>query len=150
MLEAGILAPEPNLSPWWCWVNRGPDNPQPYTEDLDGLDDPIVLQLSIPSTQIALSCFDLWHFVLNRSYVYSSQDDELAFDRAQAATQKGSSGEILLEAKLRASWTAVFDLDQTKVDMGPFESKSIQGCFWVLRHDQVTAVLERTALNSYE
>lgn len=146
MIEAGISAPERNLSPWWCWINRDPGNPEPYAEDLEGLDDPVVLQLSIPAFEVALSCFDLWHFVLNRSYVYSSEQDELEFDGAQAT----AANKPLLEARIRASWAAVFDLAQTSVDMGPLESKSIQGCFWVLRRDNVTAILERAALNSYE
>jgi hypothetical protein len=54
MAQAGIPEPAPGLSPWWCWVKRGGDSPKPYVEE--SLEDPVVLQLSIPAHLVALSC----------------------------------------------------------------------------------------------
>ena len=150
MASAGLSAPAEDLTPWWCWIKRGADSPMPYREDLDGLTDPVVLQLSVPSNLIVLSCFDLWHFVLNRIYVPDSAEDEAQFDLDIAATEPGSDALVALEARLQKSWSAIFELDQTKVDMGTFETKSIQGCLWTLERVYVTAILGRMDLPSYE
>jgi hypothetical protein len=150
MANAGVPAPAFGLSPWWCWVSRGQNHPEPYIEDLAGLDDPVVLELSIPSDQIVLSCFDLWHFVLNRSYVWTSESDEKDFDKAIEGAQGGGEQARQLEARLQDSWSAIFDLDQAEVDMGAFEIKSIQGCFWTLTRDNVVALIERDVLTSYD
>jgi hypothetical protein len=150
MASAGLSAPAESLTPWWCWVRHGADSPMPYREDLDGLEDPLVLQLSVPSNLVVISCFDLWHFVLNRIYVPDSVEDEAQFDLDIAATEPGSDAAVALEARLQKSWSAIFELDQTKVDLGTFETKSIQGCFWTLDRIYVTATLEGCELKSYE
>lgn len=149
MTSAGIRAPASDLSPWWCWVRREQSHPEPYIEDVEGLLDPVVLKLSLPSEQIVLSCFDLWHFVLNKWYVWASELDEQEFDRAMKNAEEGSVAALQLQRRMEESWSAIFELDQTAVDMGPFEAKSIQGCFWTLRLADVTAVIERHALTSY-
>ena len=148
--SAGIIAPEPGLSPWWCWVRRAENHPEPYIEDTEGLHDPVVLELSVPSEQIVLSCFDLWHFVLNKCYVRTSELDEQDFDRAQEGAEEGSDAALQIKQRMQESWLAVFKLDQSAVDMGPFETKSIQGCFWTLRLSDVTAVMEQDVLSSYD
>jgi len=150
MAETGLPAPALGLSPWWCWVKRGEDGGKPYIEDLAGLEDPVVLQLRFPANLIALSCFDLWHFVLNRCYVYDSEEDEAEFDVALQAAEEGSEAAQNLEQRLRKSWLAIFELDQRRVDMGPFDSKSIQGCFWMLERRYVTALLEPADLDTFE
>ena len=149
MIGAGIRPPAQGLSPWWCWIRRGIDSRRPYIEDLGGLKDPVVLQMSIPAQDVVPSCFDLWHYVLNHWYVYSSEADERDFDHAQDSTEKGTPAEGLLEIRLRESWLAVFDLERTIPDHGRFETKSFQGCFWTLQHPYVTAVLEKNDLISY-
>jgi hypothetical protein len=150
MTEAGLPAPASKLTPWWCWVRRESDHAKPFIEDVEQIDDPVVLQLSIPATAIALSCFDLWHFVLNRSYVYASEEDGADFDSALKVIEPNSDNAALLEERLQKSWLTIFQLDQSQVDMGPFLSRSIQGCFWVLKQSYVTAVLGREDLDSYE
>ncbi len=109
----------------------------------------MVLQLAVPSEQVVLSCFDLWHFVLNNWYVWSSELDEQDFDRAKEDVEEGSDAAQVLQQRMQKSWSAVFELNQSAVDMGPFEAKSIQGCFWTLRLADVTAVIEPVALTSY-
>jgi hypothetical protein len=110
----------------------------------------VVLELSVPFEQIVLSCFDLWHFVLNKCYVWASELDEQDFDRAHESAEEGSDAALQLKQRMQKSWSAVFELDQCAVDMGPFEAKSIQGCFWTLRLSDVTAVMERDVLTSYD
>ncbi|WP_460044589.1 DUF3841 domain-containing protein [Pseudomonas sp. S2_H01] len=150
MASAGIYPPGPDLSPWWCWVRREQNHPEPYIEDTEGLHDPVVLELSIPAEKIVLSCFDLWHFVLNKCYVWASELDEQDFDRAQESAEEGSDAAVQLQQRMQKSWSAVFELDQCAVDMGPLEAKSIQGCFWKLSLAYVTAVIERDVLTSYD
>lgn len=79
----------------------------------------------IPFHVMALSCFDFWHFVLNRSYVYTFELDDQEFGRALQMAPNGSAAALRLEAK------------------------SIQGCFWTLRRAYVNAVLEPSCLTSY-
>lgn len=148
MAGAGIQPPAPGLSPWWSWVRREPERGMPHAEDLEGLDDPVVLQLAVPAVDLVPSCFDLWHYVLNQWYVAASEEDALDFEGLQAVCEDGSPAAAQLQARLRASWCAVFDLDWSVAGMGVFEEKSIQACFWTLRRDQVTAVLERNDLSA--
>lgn len=150
MTHAGIVAPAPDLSPWWCWVRRRSNHPWPYIEDAEGLHDPVVLQLAIPFGHVVLSCFDLWHFVLNQWYVPASELDGQDFDRAREGAREGSAVALQLQQRMRNSWSGIFTLDQRAVDLGPFESKSIQGCFWTLRLDDVMAVIEPVTLTSYD
>ncbi|WP_397451054.1 DUF3841 domain-containing protein [Pseudomonas sp. NA-150] len=150
MAEAGLSAPASKLTPWWCWVQREPDHPHPYLEDADGYDDPVVLQLSIPAANVVLSCFDLWHWALNRWYVPANLEDEADYEIAMKATGVDPEIVVQLEKRLQSSWLTIFDLDQDKIDARPFSSKSIQGCFWRLEKSYVEAVLEREDLESYE
>ncbi|EFW80201.1 DUF3841 domain-containing protein [Pseudomonas savastanoi] len=150
MIQAGLPAPAADASPWWCWVRRDENHPGPYTEDYAGPDDPVVLQLSIPSHLVVLSCFDLWHFVLNRWYVGASEADEHEFVLAWGNSKEDMNTSPALEERLQNSWSAIFELDQNKVDMGRFEAKSIQGCFWILQCDHVVGVMESAKLDSYQ
>ena len=84
MAGAGIEAPAPGLSPRWSWIRREPERGMPHAEDLEGLDDPVVLQLAVPAGDLVPSCFDLWHYVLNRWYVADSEEDALDFEGLQA------------------------------------------------------------------
>lgn len=88
--------------------------------------------------------------MLNQRYVYTSELDDQQFDQALAHASKASEAALQLEDRLRKSWGAVFVLNQCAVDMGPLESKSIQGCFWTLKRSYVTAVLEPSSLTSYD
>lgn len=148
MIQAGLLAPAADASPWWCWVRRDENHPEPYTEDSAGLDDPVVRQLSIPSHLVVLSYFDLWHFVLNRWYVSASEADELEFNRSWDIAKAEMDASPALEGRLQNSRSAIFELDQDKVDMGRFEAKCIQGCFWVLQRDHVVGGIESADLDS--
>lgn len=150
MTEAGLHAPTPGLTPWWCWVKREANQYLPYLEDLNGLEDPVVLQLSVPASEVALSCFDLWHYVLNQFYIPASEEDSAEFENAWDVAKGQPESVTQLEQRLRKSWQAIFDLNQSRVGMGPVESRSIQGCFWTLKQDWVLAVLEQTDLSSYD
>lgn len=131
-------------------VRRSVNHGEPFIEDAEGLQDPVVLQLAVFREQLVLSCFDLWHFVLNNWYAWSSEMDEQDFDRVKEITPEGPDAGLLLDQRMRQSWSAIFQLDQRAVDMSPFQAKSIQGCFWTLRLPDVTAVLERDVLTSCE
>jgi len=132
MTEAGLPAPASDISPWWCWIRRDEGHPEPYIEDVEGLDDPVVLELSLPSSLIVLSCFDLWHFALNRWYIWDSEADHVEFEHAWEVAQEEAVYLPSPDEKMFKSWSAIFELDQDRVDLGRLEAKSIQGCFWVL------------------
>lgn len=149
MAEAGLHAPTAELSPWWCWVRRESDHHPPYLEDVECLDDPVILELLIPANELILSCFDRWHYVLNRFYVAVSDEDEADFERALAAVEPDSMAAALLEERLQRSWRAVFELDQCAEYSEDSFAPSIQGCFWRLCNTFVTAVLAPEDLDSY-
>lgn len=85
-------------------------------------------------------------FVLDRCYVPASDEDDASSDSAVEAAEEGSEAALQFEERSKTSWSAIFQLDQCQLDMGYFEGKSLQGCFWTLEYGYVTAVLERSYL----
>jgi hypothetical protein len=135
---AGLKAPSHGLTPWWCWVQREGDHPMPFSEDIAGLHSPVVLELSLPADLVAISCFDAWHWVLNRWYLHDSAEDEQAF--AESQTGAGDEQETL--RRKEASWDRVFDLTQMLGTPTLLSERSLQGCFWQLNLEHVVRVVE--------
>lgn len=143
MIEAlesiGLPMPVPDVSPWWVWIRREPEMPAPYANDVpDGY---AVMHLRLPASELLISDFDLWHFVLWGSYIAESARDEETYE---ANTANDSS---LAETRMKHSWQRIFD-----VDFGPLgyhrapSEKSLQGCIWYLKKDWLIEVLERHQL----
>ena len=142
MAEAGIPAPDPGLTPWWVWVQREPGHPQPFLDDLQGMGNPVVLELRLPPGELILSCFDAWHAVLNRWTLYDSPEAEAAIE------VKIRAGGPEAESALVASWMQVFDLAQLYGDpLGP-DKRCVQGCIWQIRLEYVTRVVSTAELDS--
>ncbi|MDG1581011.1 DUF3841 domain-containing protein [Pseudomonas sp. GOM6] len=142
MTAAGVLPPGEGLSPWWVWVQRAGGHSAPYLEDLAGVRAPVVLELALPASDLVLSCFDAWHAVLNRWFLYQDQAESDEFEALEAA------GSPDAESRLRHSWLNVFDLGHLYGDATPLSARSVQGCIWALRLDQVTRVVSHSELET--
>lgn len=142
MAAAGVPPPAEGLTPWWVWVQRDPGHRAPYLEDLQGISNPVVLELQLPATELVQSCFDAWHAVLSPSPLYDSPAAEAAIEA------KLQAGGPAAEEALRTSWQQVFDLGQIfGEDAGP-ETRSVQACTWILRLANVVRVVPVSELDS--
>jgi len=94
----------------------------------------VQLEIEIPDDKVLLSDFDIFHCVLNKWYVSSSEEDYEQFKEWCA-----SQDESKIINRITESWSKIFDL--TKEDdnwlYGKNENKCIQAVFWELREDQV-------------
>jgi hypothetical protein len=95
-------------------IRRDEGHAEPYIEDVEELDDPVVLKLSLPSSLIVLSCFDLWHFALNRWYVWDSEADQVAFEHAWEVAQEEAIYLPSLEKKMLKSWSSITSSSSTE------------------------------------
>jgi hypothetical protein len=137
--------------PIWAWYQwEGKRKKRDMRESgLSARGDLIVqLEIEIPDEKVLLSDFDLFHCVLNNTYVSLSKEDSDKFDKwyeslgikYDDSEYDASQDEKLqkVEKAIVESWAGVFDL--TKEDdnwLGKNEQKSIQAVFWELREDQV-------------
>lgn len=92
-------------------------------------------------TDVLLSEFGDWHCVLNNAYFGISEEDYDQFD-AEFEDRKLSTEEAAKkEARIRASWERIFDLDLVKVFNGKTQkAECIQACLWKIELSQVTKV----------
>lgn len=109
------------------------------------------LEVEIDESQVVLSDFELWHYVLNGSYLAESEADDEAF-YAELHAQGYAPATPLpllnpaLATKIRTSWLHIFDLDWAPPDIAdPRSAKSIQAVVWEVTLQQVRRVKEFTA-----
>ena len=95
----------------------------------------VCIEVDIPDSQVLLSDFDRWHFVLNNWTCAETEAEDTYFEEMIARVSK-EEGQRIKEA----TWPRVFDLT-TPTDVswrGPIDS--IQATFWELRLEQVLSV----------
>lgn len=94
------------------------------------------IEFEIPDELVLLSDFELWHLVLNYSYLPSSEADDERFDREHPHLRTWWSeppDDPAIDAEIRGSWQRIFDLDWSDPYVaGPRDTKSIQATFWRL------------------
>ncbi len=131
----GLPMPVPDVSPWWVWIRREPEMPAPYANDVpDGY---AVMHLRLPASELLISDFDLWHFVLWGSYIAESAADEETYENDAA------NHASLAETRVKHSWQRIFDVEFGSTDYhGALSGKSLQGCIWYLKKDWLIEVLE--------
>jgi len=132
------IRPDGIRYPIWAWYQwNGKRKKRDMRErGLSNRGDPAVqLEIEIPDEKVLLSDFDVFHCVLNNTYICSSEEESERFDKWCESQDDKSK----IVKKIKESWTGVFDL--TKEDdnwlYGKNEHKSIQAVFWELREDQV-------------
>ncbi|PQO47904.1 hypothetical protein C5Y93_02375 [Blastopirellula marina] len=99
----------------------------------------------IPDDQVLLSDFQSWHYVLNYSYLATSESDAEAFDARfpefLCCSWSNPSDDPCVRSLVEESWQRIFDLDWYDPYVTAVKAeKSIQATFWQLDWDQVTSV----------
>ena len=108
------------------------------------------LTLEMPKSDVLLSDFDLWHFVLNGSYIAASEVEDEAFDGELATAGAPLAGPYPepFRRRVEQSWQRVFDLDRTGVDPawhGSTDERAIQATLWQVQASQVRKIERFTA-----
>jgi len=134
-----VVPPEGVSFPVWAWYKRYGKHKKPDLRT-SGLAERgrkmLCLEIEIPDTEVVLSDFDAWHFVLNRMYLDDSTC-EAEWDANHAAYDALSP--IEQKKVLRESWERIFDVSPFKSDWktrGDF----VQATFWELRKDQIRKI----------
>ncbi len=97
------------------------------------------MEIDIPETEVLLSDFDLWHFVLSDFLIsYSEEEDTLLEKKYDTLAP---SKKLLFKHK---NWERVFDLTPARNDWIEIGS-SIQATFWELKKEQIKKVRFFTA-----
>ena len=119
-----IQNPDKIEYPIWAWYKREGINEYP---DLNGLglgyNEPcVMIELEVPDEEVLLSDFDLWHCVLNDSYIY---DEKL--------TDWDNDILIPINEDKEKSWEEIFNVETAKY---------IQATFWKISRDMVISAEE--------
>ncbi|MDH7578945.1 MAG: DUF3841 domain-containing protein, partial [Bacillota bacterium] len=146
--------PEDYMFPVWAWYQwRGPKRRKPDLRSggfIGKREKGVRIEFELEDSQVLLSDFDLWHFVLNYWYLPYNEEDHKRFE--EELEKKGISyynqkplADIDAHQKIVRSWERIFDLswvDEKGYVAYPAEEKSVQATFWELRIDQVRKVKE--------
>lgn len=125
--------------PVWAWHTRDWQYKKPDLRQA-GYDTPgtkcVCIELEVPDSEVVLSDYDVWHFILNDWYFDNSMNEE-EWDSKHKYYDR-LSPEKKLEKKLK-SWQGVFNIT-------PYESdwfcrgRYIQATFWVLKSSYIKKV----------
>jgi hypothetical protein len=101
------------------------------------------IELDLDETEVLLSDFEKWHFVLGGWFLSYDEAEDEQFDREK--TRLGyrytDPHPEPLKARVRASWDRIFDLKGGDPDwFGKASKQAIQATFWELRLKDVTDV----------
>ena len=97
----------------------------------------VCMEIDIPDSDVVLSDFNAWHFVLNHMYLNPDCFDEETLDQDQRWLDSMTAEER--ERAIRSSWDAIFDIrsyENEWVDWGSY----IQATFWELKVEQIRNV----------
>lgn len=95
--------------------------------------DSIMYEVELPSSDVLLSDFDNWHYVLNDWYLSSTwnekdwENEESWFDSLPQDIQK---------QKMLESWERIFDIEPYETDFAA-KGKFVQATFWKLREKDI-------------
>ena len=117
MVDKGISLP--TKYPVWGWVqwaNEAKKRPdlRSISCSINKTDRQVLLELDVPESEMLLSDFDLWHFVLNYWYLPENESDELSFE--DLCNEQGYNPFKVrpapenLDKIIRSSWDKVLDL----------------------------------------
>jgi hypothetical protein len=127
--------------PWWAWVRWTPKKSMPdlrsWDQELNYFppEEPAVrLELLIPDQEVLCSDFGSWCSVLCNEYVAKTQAEAEQWEQLAPLQHT--------RERLKHSWEAIFDLDETHwtVEWRSYNPIRIQGVFEHLRLEQVRGV----------
>ena len=138
MDEHRILRPEMEVKfPIWAWHTRNRKYKRPDLR-CRGLgirgEQMVCIELEIPDSQVLLSDFHLWHFVLNNTWIDNSKCEKEWEERYEWYERQ--SEELQLQLK-RESWKRIFDLEPICTEWYEI-GRDIQAVFWCLKKEMIT------------
>ena len=153
MMEYGLGQPVGIKYPIWAWYQwEGKRKRRDLREgSLEKRGEKAVqLTIEIADSDVLLSDFDAFHYVLNYWYLPEDERDGKSFEREY--TRLGFSWHDLqnfdiqtqamknTRATIEKSWDRIFDLEKEDENLiyGLNSQKSIQATFWQLKIEQVT------------
>ncbi len=100
-------------------------------------------------SEVLLSDFELWHFVLNQSFLAKSMYKFNQFEKRLYrgfGTSNFSKLPLAVQNEIKESWEKIFDLNFHAKDIdSPRANKQIQATFWELNMNEVIQVDRFTA-----
>lgn len=139
MVGHNIPSERAGTYPIWAWYALNGKKPDLRTAGLARRGTKAVLiELRVQSGRVLLSDFDLWHCVLNDSFIAISEEEENKFF-------KDSS---FFNSNQKKSWERIFELENKKVlDFYGIskETENIQAVLWAIRLTDVVSVRHFTA-----
>ena len=140
-------APQEGIYPLWAWHSCGGNRKKPdlrsenhFPKGKKG----VRIEFEIHDKDVLLSCYHDWHFILNKFYLPSSDEDYENY-----TTQMEEAGinvyrnwdkiPIQVQSKIEKSWLRIFDINSPGYS-SPDTGRYVQATFWELRFDQVTDV----------
>lgn len=134
--------------PVWAWVRWSPESPRPDLRASGHLPHGthgVRIELLVPEERVLISDYELWHMVLNDSYLsWSEAEDERWCARAESG---GVTAEVLQREK-EASWERIFDFSSPHRDpewWNDYVTASLQAAVEVFRLNEVRDVTPFTA-----
>lgn len=130
-------------APLWAWYRyNGKACPRPDLRrslHLPRGERGIMLTLLVPTTQVLLSQFEIWHYPLNGWHLSDSEYEEAELLAAQRSGQD-------TWPLINASWERIFDLEFGSVAAwGPHDERRVQACLPHIRAEWVQEVRHFTA-----
>ena len=103
------------------------------------------IEFEKPETEILLSDFDLWHFVLNYWHIADNEEQELEFNKLfkTSSVEFTDKENYTLKLKniLESSWNKIFDMNYHSIyTADAFKRKKIQATFWTLKSTEIIKV----------
>lgn len=108
----------------------------------------VLLTVDIDESDVVLSDFDDWHFVLNYFYLAFNEEDDNRFhemyEREGFTLHDLQNSDLVnpcleeCRKRIEQSWQRIFDLRRSGTDWDvPLDKKSIQATFWELKAEQI-------------
>jgi len=123
--------------PIWAWYRWGWQHKRPDFRYYHDYPDQVCLEVEVPEEQVLLSEFEVWNCILNDGFLGEATTDA-EFDQEQAWFD-GLPAKRQLVLK-HNSWKKVFKIDPIHGE-SDWQGKTVQGCFWELKTEQIRHVL---------
>jgi hypothetical protein len=133
--------------PLWAWFQwHGCNKRRPdlrFSGHLPCGETGVLIEFHAEESEVLLSDFELWHYVLNYWYLPHSNEDEARFDAILVSLAANTPSEVptsnqAFHADVRKSWEQIFDIHWSRPDIASeFTQKQIQATLWRLNRNQV-------------
>jgi hypothetical protein len=129
---------------WFQWQDCNKKRPDlRFSGHIPTGETAVLIEFHVEASEVLLSDFELWHYVLNYWYLPHSNKDEARFDAILASLTADTPSEVptsnqAFHAKIRKSWEKIFDIHWACPDIASeFAQKQIQATLWQLNRNQI-------------